>query len=105
MVWSILCELVESHVNIPESEDWLEESSKDSAGEDGGVREVVSQTDEFQWQISEGEANKEFVQVGGRKRQLLERGKKSATTAHCVAIAIKVVVVVEGKRNKKPASR
>ena len=80
-------------------------SSKDSAGEDGGVREVVSQTDEFQWQISEGEANKEFVQVGGRKRQLLERGKKSATTAHCVAIAIKVVVVVEGKRNKKPASR
>jgi len=44
----MLCELIESHENIPESEDWLEMSSKDSAGEDGGVKEVVSQTDEFQ---------------------------------------------------------
>lgn len=42
-------------------------SSNESTGEAGGVKEVVSQTDEFQWQISEGEANKEFVQVEGRK--------------------------------------
>ena len=58
---------MESHENIPESEDWLEVSSSESTGEAGGVKEEVSQTDEFQWQISEGEANKEFVQVGGRK--------------------------------------
>ena len=62
-------------------------SSKESTGEVGGVKEVVSQTDEFQWQISEGEANKEFVQVGGRKRQLLEGEEKSATTGHCKAVA------------------
>lgn len=49
---------------MPESE---EASSKESTGEAGGVKEVVSQTDEFQWQISDGEANKEFVQVEGRK--------------------------------------
>ena len=83
---------------MPESEDWLEVSSKDSAGEEGGVKEVVSQTDEFQWQISEGEANKEFVQVGGRKRQLLEKGRKSATTAHGKAIAIEIVVVKKERR-------
>jgi hypothetical protein len=75
-MWSVLCELIESHENIPESEDWLEVSSKESTGEAGGVKEVVSQTDEFQWQISEGEANKEFVQVGGIKRQLL-KGRRS----------------------------
>lgn len=82
-------------------------SSSDSPGEDGGVKEVVSQTDEFQWQISEGEANNEFVQVGGRKRQLLERGQKSATTAHCEALAIEIVAVKKEKRRegKKPASR
>jgi hypothetical protein len=67
-----LCELME----IPESEEWLDVSSRESTGEAGGVKEVVSQTDEFQWQISEGEANKEFVQVGGRKRQLL-KGRRS----------------------------
>lgn len=67
MLRSIPCELMESQENIPESEDWLETSSKESTGEVGDVRDVVSQTDEFQWQISEGEANKEFVQVEGRK--------------------------------------
>jgi hypothetical protein len=60
-------------MEIPESEEWLEVSSRESTGEAGGVKEVVSQTEEFQWQISEGDANKEFVQVGGRKRQLLKR--------------------------------
>jgi hypothetical protein len=59
--------LRESLEKRPESEDWLEMSSKESTGEVGGVKEVVSQTEEFQWQISEGEANKEFVQVEGRK--------------------------------------
>jgi hypothetical protein len=63
-------------MEIPESEEWLDVSSRESTGEAGGVKEVVSQTDEFQWQISEGEANKEFVQVGGRKRQLL-KGRRS----------------------------
>jgi hypothetical protein len=67
VIWSIPRELMESHENIPESENWLELSSKESAGEVGGVKEVVFQTEEFQWQISEGEANKEFWQVGGRK--------------------------------------
>jgi hypothetical protein len=60
-------------MEIPESEEWLEVSSRESTGEAGGVKEVVSQTEEFQWQISEGDANKEFVQVGGRKRQVLKR--------------------------------
>jgi hypothetical protein len=95
-MWSVLCELIESHENIPESEDWLEVSSKESTGEAGGVKEVVSQTDEFQWQISEGEANKEFVQVGGRKRQVLEKDK-SATTAHCNAAAFEIVMVNKEK--------
>jgi hypothetical protein len=72
---------------MPESEDWLDVSSKESTGEVGGVKEVVSHTDEFQWQISEGDANKEFVQVGGRKRQLLKGEEKSATTGHCKAVA------------------
>jgi hypothetical protein len=62
-------------------------SSKESTGEVGGVKEVVSQTDEFQWQISEGESNKESVQVGGRKRQLLKGEEKSATTDHCEVVA------------------
>lgn len=91
-MWSVPRELIESHENIPESDDWLEASSKESTGEAGGVKEVVSQTEEFQWQISDGEANNEFVQVGGRKRQVLEK-YKSATTAHCDTAALEMVMV------------
>lgn len=58
---------MESHEKRPNSEDWLETSSNDSVGDAGEVKEAVSQTDEFQWQISEGEANSESLQVGGRK--------------------------------------
>jgi hypothetical protein len=35
-------------MEIPESEEWLEVSSRESTGEAGGVKEVVSQTEEFQ---------------------------------------------------------